>query len=367
MYEEFYGLAARPFALSPDPRFYYASKGHSRAMAYLEYGVQMEEGFIVITGEVGAGKTTLVRGLFQMLDDKPLVAAQLVSTQLDAQDLLRSVCLAFGLDDAPNHKAGQLRRLETFLKDIRARGQRALLVVDEAQNLGSDAVEELRMLSNFQGIDGPLLQSFLLGQPEFRSVLQSENMQQLRQRVIATYHLGPMDADDTRAYVEHRLHRVGWGERPDFADDIWERIHQYTGGIPRKVNTFCDRLLLMGYMEERTHLDAAHAQVVIDEIEADLGDDTRQSPTAATAHVDPGQTSSSDAAVASIAAEASDAAVESRLALMRVEQDVEALHERLQRIERNISINFRLNQELLATVREQFDLEQSSESGMGER
>lgn len=108
MYEEFYGFTGRPFALSPDPRFFYASKGHSRAMAYLEYGVQLEEGFIVITGEVGAGKTTLVRSLFETLSDKPLVAAQLVSTQLDAEDLLRSVCLAFGLDDAPSHKAGQL-------------------------------------------------------------------------------------------------------------------------------------------------------------------------------------------------------------------------------------------------------------------
>ena len=358
MYEEFYGLEARPFALSPDPRFYYASKGHSRAMAYLEYGVQLEEGFIVITGEIGAGKTTLVRSLFQMLDDKPLVAAQLVSTQLDAEDLLRSVCLAFGLDDAPNHKAGQLRRLEAFLKDTRARGQRALLVVDEAQNLGPDAVEELRMLSNFQGTDGPLLQSFLLGQPEFRRLLRSENMQQLRQRVIATYHLGPMDADDTRAYIEHRLHRVGWQDRPQFADDIWERIHDYTGGIPRKVNTFCDRLLLMGYLEERTQLDGAHAQVVIDEIEEDLGQDALEEAPPAVAPVS--QSPASPAPEAS-----SDASVEDSLALVRIEQDIEALHERLQRIERNISISFRLSQEILGTLRDQYDLEPPRETGTG--
>ncbi|WP_018945789.1 XrtA/PEP-CTERM system-associated ATPase [Thioalkalivibrio sp. AKL17] len=345
MYEEFYGLEARPFALSPDPRFFYASKGHSRAMAYLEYGVQLEEGFIVITGEVGAGKTTLVRSLFETLGDKPLVAAQLVSTQLDAEDLLRSVCLAFGLEDAPSHKAGQLRRLDGFLNDTRARGQRALLVVDEAQNLGPDAVEELRMLSNFQGTDGPLLQSFLLGQPEFRQLLRSENMQQLRQRVIATYHLGPMDEDDTRAYIEHRLARVGWQDRPHFADDIWPRIHDYTGGIPRKVNTFCDRLLLMGYLEERAELDAAHARMVIDEIEEDLG----QNP------VEDGAATDAQAA----ATEQTDVAgsnttmVAGQVALLRMELDIEALHERLQRMERNLSINFRLSQEILELLGEQ--------------
>ncbi|WP_038052624.1 XrtA/PEP-CTERM system-associated ATPase [Thioalkalivibrio sp. ALJ1] len=358
MYEEFYGLEARPFALSPDPRFYYASKGHSRAMAYLEYGVQLEEGFIVITGEIGAGKTTLVRSLFQMLDDKPLVAAQLVSTQLDAEDLLRSVCLAFGLDDAPNHKAGQLRRLEAFLKDTRARGQRALLVVDEAQNLGPDAVEELRMLSNFQGDDGPLLQSFLLGQPEFRRLLRSENMQQLRQRVIATYHLGPMDEDDTRAYIEHRLTRVGWEHCPEFADDIWPRIHEYTSGIPRKVNTFCDRLLLMGYLEERTHLDGAHAQVVIDEIEEDLGQDPLEEAA-------PPPATTERSADVEKELENGEGRVEDRLALVRIEQDIEALHERLNRIERNISISFRLSQEVLETLRDQYDLEPPRGTGTG--
>ncbi|WP_018936877.1 XrtA/PEP-CTERM system-associated ATPase [Thioalkalivibrio sp. ALJ24] len=357
MYEEFYGLESRPFALSPDPRFYYASKGHSRAMAYLEYGVQLEEGFIVITGEVGAGKTTLVRSLFQMLDDKPLVAAQLVSTQLDAADLLRSVCLAFGLEDAPSHKAGQLRRLERFLHDTRARGQRALLVVDEAQNLGPQAVEELRMLSNFQGAEGPLLQSFLLGQPEFRKLLRSENMQQLRQRVIATYHLGPMDTDDTRAYIEHRLKRAGWQGRPQFSDDIWERIHSYTGGIPRQVNTFCDRLLLMGYLEERTWLDAAHAQVVIDEITEDLGQDSTEESAPAEA---PTLAQGPEPEFADDSVETGPA---NHLALARIELEIEGLHERLRRLEQNTSINFGLSQKVLKILHEEFACERSTETG----
>jgi len=337
MYEEFYRLQARPFALSPDPRFFYGSKGHRRAMAYLEYGVQLEEGFIVITGEVGAGKTTLVRNLFRSLTGKPLVAAQLVSTQLDARNLLRSVCLAYGLEDAPEDKAGQLRRLEQFLLQTRARGQRALLVVDEAQNLGNDAVEELRMLSNFQGEDGPLLQSFLLGQPEFRGILRSETMQQLRQRVIATYHLGPMDEVDTRAYIEHRLAQVGWDDHPRFEEDIWPVIHQYTGGIPRRVNTFCDRLFLMGFLEERGTLSREQAETVIKELEEDLGGGSpaTTSPRAA------------NGAGTSEGLNGMDLP-----GLDDREDELYQMDKRLHRIERYLVYNFKLSRQILAAMRD---------------
>ncbi|MFP4647900.1 MAG: XrtA/PEP-CTERM system-associated ATPase [Halorhodospira sp.] len=273
MYEDFYGLRDKPFALSPDPRFFYASKGHRRAMAYLEYGVQQGEGFIVITGEVGAGKTTMARSLLGGIVERPLMAAHLVSTRLNADSLLRWVCLAFGIENPPENKADQLLELERFLVRIRNRGQRALLVVDEAQNLNDEAVEELRMLSNFQGDEGgPLLQSFLLGQPEFRRLLRSENMQQLRQRVIATYHLGPMDTEDTRAYIEHRLAQVGWENDPSFSEGAWQRIYAYTQGIPRRINTLCDRLLLMGYLEECHEFTEQEVQSVIEEVEADLGE-----------------------------------------------------------------------------------------------
>lgn len=333
MYENFYGLQGKPFALSPDPKFFYASKGHRRAMAYLEYGVQQQEGFIVITGEVGAGKTTLVRSLFETLGTKRVHAAQLVSTQLDAENLLRSVCLAFGLEGTGDDKASQLRHMERFLLNTRSRGQRALLVVDEAQNLGMDAVEELRMLSNFQGIDGPLLQSFLLGQPEFRDILRSENMQQLRQRVIATYHLGPMDKDDTQAYVEHRLRRVGWEATPHFATDIWPVIHEFTGGIPRKVNTLCDRLLLMGYLEERYDLDADAALRVMDEIEEDFG--AQQEPAAPEPHGVLNGVIDTERAVAN------------ELTLIRLEDSYEAMEKRLDRIEHALAINYRQSQRIL--------------------
>jgi general secretion pathway protein A len=250
MYESFYGLSAKPFRLRPDPHFFFGSKGHKRAMAYLEYGLSQGEGFIVITGEVGAGKTTLVRNLFNNLSSEQIVAAHIVNTHLDSDDTLRMVVSAFGLPYENVSKADLLTRLEQFLRASDQQGRRALLVVDEAQNLKPGTVEELRMLSNFQTDDKCLLQTFLVGQPEFRGTLHSPGMQQLRQRVIASYHLGPMDAEETKAYIEHRLATVGWKGDPSFTDGAHDAIFAYTGGIPRKVNTLCDRLLLMGFLEE---------------------------------------------------------------------------------------------------------------------
>jgi putative secretion ATPase (PEP-CTERM system associated) len=271
MYEAYYRLAAKPFQLSPDPGFFYDSKGHRRAMSYLEYGLHQGEGFIVITGEIGAGKTTLVRNLFRKLEKEQVVAAQLVSTQLDAEDMLRMVAAAFGLPHEDVSKAVLLRDLERFLLACHRQGKRALLVVDEAQNLAPRAVEELRMLSNFQAAEKPLLQSFLLGQPEFRLTLQSEGMQQLRQRVIASYHLGPLDAADTRAYIEHRLHTAGWEGDPAFDDSAFDAIFKFTGGIPRKINVVCDRLLLMGCLEELHGFDGAAVKNVTDDLQSELG------------------------------------------------------------------------------------------------
>ncbi len=250
MYEQFYGLSDKPFRLRPDPHFFFGSKGHKRAMAYLEYGLSHGEGFIVVTGEVGAGKTTLVRNLFNQLPSEQIVAAHIVNTALDADDTLRTVVAAFGLPYEGASKTAMLNRLEEFLRACDQSGRRALLVVDEAQNLTPRAVEELRMLSNFQTDEKSLLQTFLLGQPEFRTTLHSAGMQQLRQRVTASYHLGPMDAPETQLYIEHRLHTVGWNNDPAFSPAAHAAIYEYAGGIPRKVNSLCDRLMLMGYLEE---------------------------------------------------------------------------------------------------------------------
>jgi putative secretion ATPase (PEP-CTERM system associated) len=266
MYETYYGLSAKPFQLRPDPHFYFGSKGHKRAMAYLEYGLSQGEGFIVITGEVGAGKTTLVRNLFNRLPSDQIVAAHIVNTHVNADDALRMVAAAFGLPADGATKGELLTRIEQFLRQADRQGKRALLVIDEAQNLNMATVEELRMLSNFQTDERCLLQTFLLGQPEFRATLHRPGMQQLRQRVIASYHLGPMDAQETRAYIEHRLQTVGWRGDPVFSDDAHAAIYAYSGGIPRKTNTLCDRILLMGYLEELHAIGAAEVDIVVRDI-----------------------------------------------------------------------------------------------------
>ncbi|GAB3370186.1 XrtA/PEP-CTERM system-associated ATPase [Massilia agri] len=266
MYETYYGLSAKPFQLRPDPHFFFGSKGHKRAMAYLEYGLSQGEGFIVITGEVGAGKTTLVRNLLNKIPTDQIVAAHIVNTSLDPEDTLRMVVSAFGLPFEGASKAELLNRLEQFLRGVDRQGKRALLVIDEAQNLNARTVEELRMLSNFQTDDRSLLQTFLLGQPEFRATLHSPGMQQLRQRVIASYHLGPMDAQETRAYVEHRLATVGWKGDPSFDDGAYATVYAYSGGIPRKTNTLMDRVLLMGYLEELHAFGEADINTVVRDI-----------------------------------------------------------------------------------------------------
>lgn len=272
MYESFYGLSGKPFQLNPDPSFFFGSKGHRRALAYLEYGLHQSEGFIVITGEIGAGKTTLVRSLLQKLDSKKVVAAQLVSTHLDAEDTLRLVAAAFGLPNKQLKKADLLLSIEMFLLSLTAAGKRALLIVDEAQNLTPRAVEELRMLSNFQLGEHALLQSFLVGQPEFRETMQSPHMEQLRQRVIASYHLGPMDAAETEAYIEHRLKHVGWRGSPAFQSGAHEAIFKATEGVPRRINTLCDRLMLAGFLGGATAFTAQDVAGVVSEIKDEAGD-----------------------------------------------------------------------------------------------
>ena len=257
MYESYFGLNGSPFQLNPDPSFYFDSRGHSNALSYLKFGVHQGEGFIVVTGEVGAGKTTLVRTLLGELDTDEVVAGQVLNTQLESGELLQSILTAFGVAAQDGSKAQLLASLEAFLTDVAAQGRRALLIVDEAQNLGREAIEEIRMLSNFQLGSHALLQSFLVGQPELRKQLESPAMEQLRQRVIASCHLGPLSADETQAYVEHRLHHVGWdGTRPSFGEGAFQAIYTWTGGIPRRINLLCNRLLLAAFLGEQTELSA---------------------------------------------------------------------------------------------------------------
>jgi general secretion pathway protein A len=274
VYETFFGLTGKPFQLNPDPAFFYGSRGHKRAFAYLQYGVHQSEGFIIITGEVGAGKTTLVRSLLEQIDPNKLVAAQLVTTQLDAEDLLRSVAVAFGLPIRSVDKAHLLAELEAYLTSLVPQGKRALLIVDEAQNLTGRAIEELRMLSNFQLGNQGLLQSFLVGQPELRALMQGPELQQLRQRVIASYHLGPMDRTETQAYVEHRLHHVGWNNDPRFEPGAFDSIYTFSAGIPRRINTLCNRLLLAAMLSEEHLISAASVESTAEEMKLELSSAT---------------------------------------------------------------------------------------------
>lgn len=275
MYEAFYGLKVKPFQLNPDPAFYFDSKQHRRAKAYLEYGLHQSEGFIVVTGEIGAGKTTVVRGLLESLDRDKVVAAQIVSTQLDADDILRMVAAAFGVRFKDLAKADLILALEAFFVEVARRGKRCLLIIDEAQNLTPRAVEELRMLSNFQFESHALLQSFLVGQPEFRSILLSPHMEQLRQRVIAACHVGPMSAEETREYILHRLRCAGSTGEPRFEEEAFAAIYAGSGGIPRRINALCDRLLLLGFLGDKKRFDRRDVEEVVAEMGAQIGAGTR--------------------------------------------------------------------------------------------
>ena len=283
MYETFYGLERKPFQLIPDPKFYFGSKQHSRAKAYLEYGVSRNEGFVVITGEIGAGKTTILRTLIDGLHGSNVVTGHLVTTQLDAEDTLRMVGAAFGFKVKDVPKSELLITLEAFLISQTSQGKRCLLIVDEAQNLTMRAIEELRMLSNFQFGNQALLQSFLIGQPEFREILQRPEMEQFRQRVAATCHIGPLDRDETQGYVEHRLRQAGATDKPSWGEGAFDAIFRATGGIPRRINSVCDRVLLLGFLAGRTHLTAGDVDEVVRELEQENALPAPRRPAAAPA------------------------------------------------------------------------------------
>ena len=271
MFDAHFGFRAPPFRLGPDPSFYFESSGHGKALAYLKYGVYQREGFIVVTGEIGSGKTTLVHKLLESLDPREVTAAQVVSTQLDSYELLRAVCTAFGVPVPGSSKALTLATLEAFFAALAVSGRRALLIVDEAQNLGLREAEELRMLSNFQLGGQGLVQSFLVGQPELRHTLRSSSMEQLRQRVIASCHLGAMTEPETRAYIEHRLRHVGWQGVPHIGNEAFSKVHQTSGGIPRRINLLCTRALLACSLREGREISATDVLQVAAELAAELG------------------------------------------------------------------------------------------------
>jgi general secretion pathway protein A len=270
MYAEFYGLTAQPFQLTPDARFFFESTVHRQAMAYLVYGLHHAEGFIIITGEVGAGKTILVENLLSTIDRSSFVTAKIVTTHLAGDDLLHMVAASFGIAKEGLAKGPLLQRISEFALAQHRNGKRVLLIVDEAQNLTFEALEELRMLSNIIFDRTMALQSFLLGQPQFRATLGSPRLEQLRQRVTAAYHLGPLGEGESRAYVEHRLRRADWKGDPHFTEDCFPLIHQRTAGVPRQINALCSRLLLFGFLEELHTLTADAVEKVAKDLREEI-------------------------------------------------------------------------------------------------
>jgi general secretion pathway protein A len=315
MYTDHYGLSAPPFQLTPDAGFWFESGTHKKAMTYLGYGLAQGEGFIVVTGDIGAGKTTLTGHLMETIDPARVAAVRIVSTQVEGDDMLRLVAQGFDLPTEGVEKAQLLDRIERHLLETGRGGRRALLVIDEAQALHTSALEELRMLSNFQAGGHALMQIFLLGQPEFRDRLASASgLEQLRQRVIATHHLDPMEREETRGYLEHRLRHVGWTGRPSLTDGACDALHAASGGVPRKLNTLATRALLMGAIEDADLVDEA----LVAQVVADLVEDVPQraeapvvaAPVAAAAVVAP---RAANAETADPALEARVAALEAQL------------------------------------------------------
>jgi putative secretion ATPase (PEP-CTERM system associated) len=283
MYDDHYGLSGRPFQLTPDPRFWFDTATHRKAMAYLGYGLSQGEGFVVITGDPGVGKTTLMGHLLGEIDEQRLNVIKIVSTQLRPEDLLQTVCAGLEIDATGASKAAMLASIEHGLHEVARSGRRTLLIIDEAQALPAESLEELRMLSNFQAGGYALLQIFLLGQPEFRLTLQDGKLEQLRQRVIAMHHLVPMDANEVEPYLLHRLSLVGWRGKPRFTNDALAAFHRWSGGIPRRVNQLAGRVLLFGAIEQLDTFGAPELAAVI----ADLDNDTAGAPKRSEAVIEP--------------------------------------------------------------------------------
>ena len=238
-------------------------------MSYLQYGLSQAEGFIVITGDIGTGKTTIANSLLAEIEDD-IVAAQIVTPKLTPDELVKMVASKFGINTAGLTKADILKELESFLYALSQQGRRALLLVDEAQNLPLETIEELRMLSNFQQNGKPLLQSFLLGQEELQPILRAPNMEQFRQRIVASCHLAPLVAEEVVRYIEYRMEHAGWDRGALFSQEAYSRIHEFTRGVPRKINTLMDRILLYGFLEELETLDEEAVNAVISEVKDEM-------------------------------------------------------------------------------------------------
>jgi general secretion pathway protein A len=261
MYEDFYGLKERPFTLVPDPDYLFLGSQHKLARAYLEYGIKERMGFVVLTGEVGTGKTTLIKSLLRE-KEAGLRLGVLYQTSVEAEELLDLLLKEFQIrGHFGGSRAARLGAFNQFLLASHARGEHVVLVVDEAQNLGAKALEELRLLSNLQTDKEPLLQVILVGQPGLRDRLRRPALRQLAQRVVIHYHLRPLDQNETKEYIRFRLARAGGSGV--FTTSALDKLYEYTQGVPRRINAWCDLALVAGFAEGRHELDAEFIDLVI--------------------------------------------------------------------------------------------------------
>jgi type II secretory pathway predicted ATPase ExeA len=263
MYESFYGLQEKPFALTPDPQFLYLAPPHRKALTMLEYSLTSEGSFCLITGEVGSGKTTLIRHLLQSIE-QTIIVGLISNTSFHFGRLLQWICMSFGLEHGGKDEVALYELFTRFLIDEYAKGHKVVLIVDEAQNLGRVRLEELRVLSNINADKHLLLRTILVGQPELRALIRMPQLLPLAQRIDADCHIGALSADEARHYIHHRL-RVAGGRLNLFTFSAIMMCYENSGGIPRLINQYCDRALVYGYADRRARIDGElMAQVIED-------------------------------------------------------------------------------------------------------
>jgi len=269
MYNEFYGFRESPFNITPDPRFLFLSDRHREAFNHILFGIRERKGFIQITGEVGAGKTTVCRAILEELGPK-VRTALILNPVLTSTQLLRAILGELGLE-ARNDKVACLHVLNQFLLDQLAAGHDVVLFIDEAQDLDFELLEQVRLLSNLETDQRKLLQIVLLGQPELREKLDAARLRQLRQRIIVRYHLAPLSRPEVERYIQHRIQVAGGNGLPTFNGWALRSIYRYSGGVPRLVNAVCDKALLCGYVTGDDHLTWSHVRRAIRELEGEIG------------------------------------------------------------------------------------------------